>query len=87
MQFIHSREYLNEGAVVIVDCSYQCNVMLTDDNNFQHYRRGGQFEYYGGFFQRLPARIAVPRTGYWNITLDVGGGRANLKYSINVMGN
>ena len=87
MQFIHSREYLHDGDVVVVNSSHQCNVRLTDDNNFQKYRSGRQFEGYGGFYQRLPARIAVPRDGHWNITLDLGGGTANIRYSINVIKN
>jgi hypothetical protein len=85
MSFLHQREYLDEGDVVVVDCSHQCNVMLTTDNDFQNYRSGRAFHYRGGFFKRLPARIAVPHTGYWNITLDLGGGSANIKYSINVI--
>jgi hypothetical protein len=62
-------------------------VMLTTDNDFQNYRHGRQFRYHGGFFKRLPARIAVPYTGYWNITIDLGGGSANIQYSINVINN
>lgn len=87
MSFMHKREYLNEGAVVVVNCTHQCNVMLTDDTNFQNYKQGGQFRYHGGFFKRLPARIPVPHSGYWNVTLDLGGGSASIRYSIDVIGN
>ncbi|MDX6696204.1 MAG: hypothetical protein QOF02_3807 [Blastocatellia bacterium] len=85
MSFLHKREYLDEGDVVVVNCSHQCNVMLTTDENFQRYRRGDEFHYHGGFYKRLPARIPVPRTGQWNITLDLGGGNANIRYSINII--
>ena len=87
MSFLHKREYLDGGDVVIVNCSHQCNVMLTDDDNFQRYKGGQQFQYHGGFYKRLPARIGVPRTGYWNITLDLGGGSANIRHSISVIKN
>lgn len=87
MNFIHSREHLNEGDVVVVNCDYQCNVMLTTDSNFQRYRSGQRFEYFGGNYTRLPARIAAPSTGYWNITIDLGGGSANIRYSINIVRN
>lgn len=80
--FIHSREYLSEGDVVIVHCSHQCNVKLTDDTQFQNLRAGRQHRYFGGFFKMLPARIAVPRTGHWNVTIDLGGSRANIQYNI-----
>jgi hypothetical protein len=81
--FIHAREYLSAGDLVVVQCSHQCNVRLTDDSNFQAYRSGRQHRAYGGFFRMLPARIAVPHDGYWNVTIDLGGGRANINYSIN----
>jgi len=81
--FIHAREYLAAGDVVVVNCSHQCNVRLMDDSNFQAYRTGGQHRAYGGFFRRLPARITVPDNGYWNVTIDLGGGQANINYSIN----
>lgn len=84
MQFLHSREYLNDGEVVIVNCSHQCNIMLMDDLNFQNYRSGRNFKYHGGFYRMLPARIAAPTTGFWNVVLDLGGGSANIKYSITV---
>ncbi|KQZ00190.1 hypothetical protein ASD45_04480 [Pseudolabrys sp. Root1462] len=85
--FIHSREFLSAGDIVIVECDHQCNVRVMDDANFQDYRRGGQHRYYGGFYQRLPARIAIPHDGYWNTTIDLGGGRANIRYNIGYLKN
>lgn len=40
--FIHAREQLKAGDLVIVDCSHQCNIRLMDDANFGRYRRGGR---------------------------------------------
>jgi len=53
-----------------------------DDSNFNSYRHGGRRTYYGGFYRMLPARIAVPSDGYWNVTVDLGGSRANIRYNI-----
>ena len=80
--FIHGREYLEEGDVVIVNCDYQCNVLVMDDSNFSSYRSGRGFSHYGGFYQRLPARIRVPHSGHWNTVIDLGGGSANIRYNI-----
>lgn len=82
MDFIHGREYLDEGDIVVVNCSHQCNVLVMDDANFSSYRTGGRFEYRGGHYKRFPARIPVPYSGFWNATLDLGGGSANIKYGI-----
>ncbi len=85
MDFIHSRENLNHGDIVVVKCSHQCNIMLLDDSNFSNYQSGGQFHYHGGFFKMFPAKIAVPSSGWWNIVIDLAGGTANIQYSINVL--
>lgn len=85
MSFLHQREYLDSGDLVIVDCDHQCNVRLTDDHNFSALRSGGRHTYHGGFYQRLPARIQVPGTGWWNITLDLGGRSARIRHSIRVI--
>ena len=80
--FIRSREYLKEGDIIVVDCDHECNVRVMDDSDFSSFRSSGRHSYYGGFYQRLPARIAVPHDGYWNTTIDLGGGRANIRYNI-----
>ncbi len=85
MDFIHSREFLNEGDTVVLDCDTQCNFMLTDDANFAHYKRGGAFRYRGGHFKYFPASVTVPTSGYWNITVDLGGGVASIRYGLRVI--
>jgi hypothetical protein len=82
MNFIHAREYLHEGDIVVVNSSHQCNVVLTTDSEFANYRSGRSFRHNGGHYRMFPARIAVPHTDNWNITLDLGGGSANIRYSI-----
>jgi hypothetical protein len=85
MQFIHKRHYLKRGDTVVVNCSHQCTVKLTDDNNFQRFEIGRSHNYYGGFFQYLPAKISAPDEGYWNITIDIGGATATITHSIQIV--
>jgi hypothetical protein len=80
--YFHERQRLNQGDLVVVNCDYQCDVRLTDDRNFDNFRQGRRHQYYGGFYQLLPARIVVPDTGDWNITVDVGGRRETARYHI-----
>jgi len=84
-QLIHGREFLADGDVVQVDCDTQCNVMLLTDTNFSSYQRGESFNYYGGHFKYFPARLSAPNSGYWNVVIDLGGGSANIRYSISVI--
>lgn len=76
MKFIHQREYLKEGDTVVIQCSQTCNIRLMSDANFRSFKNGGRHTYHGGAFEAFPARIKVPSTGYWNITLDTVTRRA-----------
>lgn len=85
MSHIHAREFLRSGATVRVDCDHQCNVLVMDDTNYRAYQSGGRATYYGGFYTRLPALIGVPCNGHWNTVIDLGGGRANIRYNISYL--
>jgi hypothetical protein len=80
--FIRERQKLSQGDVVVVECDHQCDVRLTDDPNFDVFHRGQPHRYYGGFYRMFPARIVVPRSGYWNVIINLGGTRADAKYHI-----
>ena len=71
MKFIHQREQLKEGDLVVIQCSQPCNIRLMNDANFRSFKNGGRHSYHGGAFDKFPARISVPSSGFWNITLDV----------------
>jgi hypothetical protein len=81
--FIHERQSLTEGDIVVVACDNQCNVRLMDDANFAYFKQGQRHRYYGGFYRLLPARIIVPVSGYWNVVIDPGPGLANIRHQIN----
>lgn len=85
MDYIHDRKYLNSGDSVIVQCSHRCNVRVMDDINYQLFQSGRDHYCHGGYYERFPVRITVPSAGHWNVTLDLGGGRANIRYNIGYM--
>jgi hypothetical protein len=70
MKFVHQREHLNEDDIVVIECSQRCNIRLMNDANFRSFKNGGRHTYHGGHFERFPAKITVPSTGFWNITID-----------------
>lgn len=92
MKYIHQREHLNEGDIVVIQCSSPCNIRLMSDANFRSFKNGGRHTYHGGAFERFPAKIVAPSTGFWNITLDTVTRRAisvtrkpNLTHSIKIV--
>ncbi|MGH8381709.1 DUF1883 domain-containing protein [Pseudomonas sp.] len=76
MKFVHQREHLNEDDIVVIECSQRCNIRLMNDANFRSFKNGGRHTYHGGAFVDFPAKITVPSTGFWNITIDTVGPRA-----------
>ncbi len=41
------------------------DVFLVDSSNFQKYKSGRQFKYYGGHYTQTPVRISVSGNGRW----------------------
>ena len=84
MQFVHVREFLAGGDTVVVDCPNPCNIWLLDDANFERFRNGDRFHFHGGFFPST-ARIAVPTTGCWNVTLNRENDGSISRYTISYL--
>ena len=61
------------------------NVRLLDSSNFQSYRSGRQHRYHGGLIRRSPARLVIPQSGHWHVTVDMQGLRGQTSSSIRVI--
>ena len=92
MKFIHQREQLNEGDLLVIQSSQPCNIRLMNDANFRSFKNVCRHTYHGGAFDSFPAKITVPSTGFWNITIDTVSRRAisvtrkpNLTHSIKIL--
>lgn len=77
---------LRGGETVEVTLSgTEANVRLMDDSNFRSFRAGRNHRYFGGHAKRSPVRIAVPSSGHWHVTVDLGGFGGNVKSGIRVI--
>lgn len=75
--------FLDRGTVVEVTLSGSgANVRLMDSSNFSSYRAGRQHRYFGGLITRSPARLAVPNSGHWHVTVDMQGLRGTTRSSV-----
>ena len=61
------------------------NVQLMDSNDFSNYRNGRDHHYYGGHVTHSPYRVAIPRTGHWHVTIDLGGYGGSVSSSVEVL--
>lgn len=75
----------NKGEVVEVQLSVAANVRLMDSSNYSNYKNGRRHHYYGGYVKQSPYRIAIPASGHWYVTIDLGGYSGTVKHSVQVL--
>jgi hypothetical protein len=73
------------GAVVVIHLDRAANVRLMETPDFRRFREGKDHHYYGGVARRSPLRLAVPRTGRWFVTIDLGSRGGSVRSSITVV--
>ena len=54
------------------------NVLLLDSSNYNNYKKGRRYKYYGGFVKKSPFRIVVPNSGQWYLVINLGGYRGRV---------
>ena len=87
MQFIHhDLGQRSGGEIVEIRLSGSgANVRLMDSSNFSSYRAGRSHRYYGGLAACSPVRLAIPHSGHWHVTVDLGGLRGSVRSSARVL--
>jgi hypothetical protein len=73
MNYLHREFDAGPGDLIEVALDGRANVMLMDGTNFDHYRKGEPFRYYGGLAAESPARLDPPHPGRWHVVVDLGG--------------
>lgn len=87
MQFLHNDlGQLDGDEVVEVTLDRAANIKLMDNNNFASYRTGRRHSYFGGYATRSPFRVAVPQSGHWHLTIDLGGYAGSVRAGVRVLG-
>jgi hypothetical protein len=86
MEFVHhDLGRLSAGTVVEVEIRERANVRLVDASNFNSYRNGRQYRFFGGQALRTPLRLEVPHADHWHVVIDFGGGAGQVHSSIRVL--
>lgn len=55
---------------VEVHLSHSADVFLVDSINFQKYKTGQGFKYFGGHYTKTPVNISVEGTGRWYLIVN-----------------
>jgi Domain of unknown function (DUF1883) len=85
MQFLHWEFDIGPENTVMVTLDQQANVFLVDNINFQNYRSGRDFRYYGGLQTRSPVYLTPPRDDHWHLIINLGGASGTIRHSVNVI--
>ena len=80
----HQSVTLAEGDVLEVLIDHPANVQLLDDENYESYRTGKPYRYYGGYATASPVELPVPAAGKWHVTVDLGGGPGRVRSALRV---
>lgn len=84
MKFLHREFDGGPDNVVSVTLSSQANVLLMDSSNFQSYRAGRSYRYFGGHAKRSPVRLVPPHQGHWHVVVDLGGYSGSVRASVSI---
>ena len=85
MNFLHTDLWGGADNLVLVTLNGQANVMLLDDNNFNGYRNGRSFHYFGGWATQSPVRLSPSHHGHWHVVVDLGGRAGSIRAGIRII--
>ncbi len=82
MNYLHQEFEAGPDDMIEVALDGQANVMLLDAPNFERYRKGEPFRYYGGLARQSPAKLVPPHPGRWHLAVDLGGHPGTLRAGV-----
>lgn len=78
--------YRSSGEIVEMTLSGSAaNVRLMDSSNYQSFKNGRQYRYFGGLATRSPVRQQIPHSGHWYVTVDLQGLRGTVRSSMRIV--
>ena len=74
---------VKKGYIVVVTFKGSAaDVRLLDSSNYQAFNSGRQYKFAGGLVKHSPARLAVPRSAHWYVTVDKVGLKGQTSASV-----
>ena len=87
MKYLHQEFDVESDDIVEVTLDGQANVMLLTTAEFDRYRRGDSYRYYGGLAKQSPVRLVPPNQGHWHVVVDLGGYAGHVRAEVRVVPN
>ena len=83
--FLHLEFEGGPDDAVEVTLDRAANVQPLDPANFQNYRSGRAFRYFGGYVTQSPYMVRPPHYGHWHVAVDLGGNAGAVRAGIRVI--
>jgi hypothetical protein len=83
--YLHYSINAGNDSIVQVTLDAWANVYLLDDSNYNNYRRGLRYQYYGGYVDVSPFNIRPPHYTHWNVVIDRGGYTGTVRASVRII--
>jgi hypothetical protein len=82
---VHDLKQQPRGATAVVNLrGNAANVRLMDASNYRAFKTGRRHRYIGGLVKKSPARLQIPSSGHWYLTVDLIGLRGRVTSSVQV---
>lgn len=83
---VHQLGNVEKGNVVEVSLKGNAaNVLLLDSSNYNNYKNGRRYRYYGGFVKKSPFKVTVPHSGKWFVVVNLGGLSGQVRSSVRIL--
>ena len=77
---------LEKGNIVEVTLKGNAaKVLLLNSSNYNNYKNGRRYKYYGGYVKSSPYRIVVPSNGRWFVVINLGGYGGQVRSAVRVL--
>lgn len=77
---------LEKGNIVEVTLKGNAaNALLLNSSNYNNYKNGRRYKYYGGYVKSSPYRIVVPSNGRWFVVINLGGYGGQVRSAVRVL--
>jgi hypothetical protein len=83
--YLHYNFYAGNTNVIQVTLTGWANVLLLDDTNYNNYRNGRKYQYYGGLAETRLYTIRPPYHGHWNVVVNRGGYTGSVTASVKLL--
>ena len=76
---------LEKGNIVEVTLKGNAANVLLLNSNYNNYKNGRRYKYYGGYVKSSPYRIVVPSNGRWFVVINLGGYGGQVRSAVRVL--